>query len=256
MQQRTKTYFISDLHLGASYLDRKESERRVIRWLDHIKNNACRLFLMGDILDYWYEYRHVVPQGYIRFFGKLAELSDMGIEIHWFTGNHDIWIFDYLPNELGITLHRTHTEMTIDGHRFFLAHGDDIGKRKHTFRFLQALFHNKLAQWCYSCIHPDLTVALAHYWSSSSRQGHTERSARYKGEKQEPLVLFAKEYAANHDIDFFIFGHRHILLDLMLTRKSRMVILGDWIQLFSYAVYDGNNLYVELFEQDEKPASE
>ena len=250
MQQRNKTYFISDLHLGASYLDRKESERRAVRWLDSIKHDARRLFLMGDILDYWYEYRHVAPQGYIRFLGKLAELSDLGVEIHWFTGNHDIWIFDYLPNELGIILHRTHTEMTIDGRKFLLAHGDDVGNRSRKFRFLQALFRNKLAQWCYSWIHPDLTIAFAHRWSSSSRQAHSDENTQYKGENQEPLVLFAKEYAANHDIDYFIFGHRHILLDLMLTRKSRIVILGDWIQLFSYAVYDGNNLCVEIFESD------
>lgn len=251
MQQRNKTYFISDLHLGASYLDRKESEARVVRWLESIKSDACRLFLMGDILDYWYEYRHVAPQGYIRFLGKLAELSDMGIEIHWFTGNHDIWIFDYLPNELGITIHKTHTQTTLGKHTFFLAHGDDVGERSPKFRFMQALFRNKVAQWCYSWLHPDLTMTLAHRWSLASRQKQSAESAQYKGEDQEPLVRFAKEYATNHDIDFFIFGHRHILLDLMLTRKSRMVILGDWIQLFSYAVYDGENLFVEIFEPDD-----
>ncbi len=249
MTTRNKTYFIADLHLGASYTDRHECERRAVRWLDSIKGDARRLFLMGDILDYWFEYRTVAPQGYIRFLGKLAELSDAGVEIHWFTGNHDIWIFDYLPRELGITLHRTYTEMEIDGSRFFLSHGDDVGERSRSFRFLRGLFHNKVAQWCYSWLHPDLTMILAHGWSARSRKSHAPESEAYRGEENEPLVRFAKEYAAHHEIDYFIFGHRHILLDLMLSRKSRLTILGDWIKEFSYAVFDGNMLSVELFSE-------
>lgn len=248
MDVRNKTYFISDLHLGASYLDNRTAERRVVRWLDSIKHDAARLFLMGDIFDYWFEYRHVVPRGYVRFLGKLASLADSGVEIHWFTGNHDIWIFDYLPSEIGIIVHRESTLMEIDGHKFFLAHGDDVGKRSRKFRFLQGLFHNKLAQRCYACIHPDFTIALAHRWSSSSRSSHSEESERYKGENEEPLVRFAKEYLLTHDVDYFIMGHRHILLDLMLSRRSRLIILGDWIKIFSYAVFDGEHLMVDIFE--------
>lgn len=248
MSQRDKTYFISDLHLGASYLDKHASEQRVIGWLNSIKHDAKRLILLGDILDYWFEYRHVVPRGYIRFLGKLAELSDSGIEIHWFIGNHDIWIFDYLPAELGITLHRTHEVMEIDGHRFFLAHGDDVGKRKASFRFIQSLFRNKWAQRCYSWIHPDLTMILAHKWSSSSRKKNDKKGEEhFRGEKHEPLVQFAKEYIKDNDVEYLIFGHRHILLDLMLTRNNRMVILGDWIKHFSYATFDGKNLFVDLY---------
>ena len=251
MGERDKTYFISDLHLGASYLDNKACEKRVVSWLDKIKTDARRLFLLGDILDYWYEYKHVVPRGYIRFFGKLAELSDMGVEIHWFTGNHDIWIFDYLPQELGITVHRRYETIEIDGHSFFLSHGDDVGYRKRSFRFIQWLFRNKTAQWFYSWIHPDLTMILAYKWSSSSRESHNqEGESYYKGERQEPLVQFAKKYAKNNKVEYLIFGHRHILLDLMLTRESRMVILGDWINHFSYAVFDGNCLTVDIFNPD------
>lgn len=247
-----KTYFISDLHLGASYLNRRESEIHVIKWLDYIKKDASRLILLGDILDYWFEYRHVVPRGYIRFFGKLAELSDSGIEIHWFTGNHDIWIFDYLPTELGIILHRSHCTLDIDGHSFFLAHGDDVGQRKGSFRFLRWLFHNRVAQWCYSWIHPDLTMILAHKWSSASRQkNETKENQKYRGENQEPLITFAKEYIKENPVEYLIFGHRHILLDIMLTRSSRAIILGDWISHFSYAVFDGNNLSIDLFLPDE-----
>lgn len=247
-----KTYFISDLHLGASYLDKRASEARVIRWLDTIKHDATRLVLLGDILDYWFEYRYVVPRGYVRFLGKLAELSDLGVEIHWFTGNHDIWIFDYLPSELGIILHRTHCTLDIDGHSFFLAHGDDVGRRKRSFRFLRWLFHNKVAQWCYSWVHPDLTMILAHKWSEASRKkSQNKESEHYRGENKEPLILFAKEYIKQHPVEYLIFGHRHILLDMMLSRDSRVVILGDWISHFSYAVFDGNTLSVELFLSDE-----
>lgn len=252
MSQRNTTYFISDLHLGASYLDTRQSEQKVIDWLNSIKSSAKRLILLGDILDYWYEYRHVVPRGYIRFFGKLAELSDSGIEIHWFTGNHDIWIFDYLPAELGITLHRTNEVLDIDGHSFFLSHGDEVGERKWSFRFIQWLFRNKVAQWCYSWIHPDLTMILAHKWSSSSRKKNNQKGEEhFRGEKHEPLVRFAKEYIKNNNVEYLIFGHRHILLDLMLTRNNRMVILGDWIKHFSYASFDGENLCIDLFEPED-----
>ena len=252
MSQRNTTYFISDLHLGASYLDTRQSEQKVIDWLNSIKSSAKRLILLGDILDYWYEYRHVVPRGYIRFFGKLAELSDSGIEIHWFTGNHDIWIFDYLPAELGITLHRTNEVLDIDGHSFFLSHGDEVGERKWSFRFIQWLFRNKVAQWCYSWIHPDLTMILAHKWSSSSRKKNNQKGEEhFRGEKYEPLVRFAKEYIKNNNVEYLIFGHRHILLDLMLTRNNRMVILGDWIKHFSYASFDGENLWIDLFEPED-----
>lgn len=252
MSQRDKTYFISDLHLGASYLDNRECEQRIVSWLEHIKHDARRLILMGDILDYWFEYRHVVPRGYIRFLGKLAELSDSGVEIHWFTGNHDIWIFDYLPSELGITLHRQSTTMEIDGHTFFLSHGDDVGERKKSFRLLQWLFRNKVAQWCYSWIHPDLTMILAHKWSASSRKKNTNsKENHFQGESKEPLVCFSKEYIKHNPVEYLIFGHRHILLDLMIARGSRMVILGDWISHFSYAIFDGNNLVIELFENEE-----
>lgn len=253
MSQRNKTYFISDIHLGASYMNTRENERRVIEWLDHIKHDARRLFLMGDILDYWFEYRHVVPRGYVRFLGKIAELSDSGVEIHWFTGNHDIWIHDYIPQELGITVHHTHELMEIDGHSFFLSHGDDVGERKWSFRFIQGVFHNKLAQWLYSWVHPDLTMILAHKWSASSRKKNDHKGVeRYRGEKSEPLVQFAKEYIQEHNVEYLIFGHRHILLDLMLSRTSRMIILGEWIKQFSYAIFDGNNLTIELFYQEEQ----
>ena len=231
-----KIYFASDFHLGARYIENPiEYERRIVRWLDSIKQDAGTLYLLGDILDYWYEYRYVVPKGFTRFFGKLAELSDNGIDIHWFIGNHDIWIFDYLPHELGITIHDGTLITEIGGKRFFLSHGDNVGKRPMTFRFLRKIFRNRFCQYLYAAIHPRWTVAFALRWSAHSRKAGDDY-AEYQGEKNEHLVRFAKEFRETDKIDFFIFGHRHILLDLALPHQSRIIILGDWIKHPSYAV--------------------
>lgn len=240
-----KAFFISDLHLGARYSDDiHDAERRVTRWLDSVRHEMAELYLMGDILDYWYEYRYVVPRGYVRFFGKLAELSDSGVKIHWFIGNHDIWIFDYLPHELGITIHDGTLITEIGGKRFFLSHGDNVGHRDRSFRLLRSIFRNRFCQRLYAAIHPRWTVAFALRWSAHSRKAGDDY-AEYRGEKNEHLVCFAKEYRKEHPIDCFIFGHRHILLDLALPQQSRIVILGDWIKNPSYAVFDetGLNLY-------------
>lgn len=243
-----KTYFISDLHLGASYFkDPLENERKVVRFLDSIKSDARCIYLLGDILDYWYEYKTVVPRGFTRFFGKIAELSDAGIEIHWFIGNHDIWIFDYLPHELGVQVHDGTMLTEIDGKRFFMSHGDNVGKLERSFRFLRALFRNRFCQKLYAAIHPRWTVGFAHNWSSHSRKTG-EENPEYKGEKNEPLVCFAKEYLTHEHVDFFVFGHRHILLDLMIAKESRIIILGDWIHHFSYAVYEDGKMLLEIFE--------
>ncbi|MCH5328733.1 MAG: UDP-2,3-diacylglucosamine diphosphatase [Coprobacter sp.] len=245
-----RTYFISDLHLGARSAPAPagDTERRVVRWLDSIKEDAGAIYLMGDILDYWFEYKTVVPRGFVRFFGKIAELTDSGIEVHWFIGNHDIWIFDYLPTELGVIVHRQPEIKEIGGKKFFLAHGDGLGETPLSFRFIRSIFHNRLCQRLYSAVHPRWTVAFAHKWSAHSRANGEEMP--YKGEKEENLVLFAKALLQTEHIDFFVFGHRHIMLDLMLKKESRLLILGDWIKLFSYAVYDGVNIRMEQFETE------
>ncbi len=239
-----KIYFAADFHLGARYIDNPiEYERRIVRWLDSIKHDASTLYLLGDILDYWYEYRYVVPRGFTRFFGKLAELSDNGIEIHWLIGNHDIWIFDYLPQELGITTHDGTLITEIAGKRFFLSHGDNVGKRPRSFRLLRGIFRNRLCQILYAAIHPRWSVGFALGWSSHSRKAG-EKYAEYLGEHNEQLVRFAKEYTQSEPIDYFLFGHRHILLDLALPRQSRIIILGDWMKHPSYATFDENGLMV------------
>ncbi len=243
MERRTLTYFLSDLHLGARYFDDpRQHERTVVSWLRSIAPTARRLYLLGDILDYWYEYRYVVPRGFTRFLGTLAELSDAGVEITWFIGNHDIWIFDYLPAEIGMRVIDGSLVEEIDGHKFFMSHGDGVGRLPLGFRMLRSLFRNKICQRLFASIHPRWTVGFAHRWSSHSRKLNGAGSLNQ--EKTEPLVAFACEYAASHpgEVDYFVFGHRHVLLQQSVGHGAEIVILGDWITHFSYGVYDGRNL--------------
>lgn len=241
---RHLTYFISDLHLGATYLKNpKDYERRVVKWLRSIKDEAKTIYLLGDILDYWYEYRTVVPRGYTRFLGTLAQLVDEGVEIYWFIGNHDIWIFDYLPTEVGVKVVDGFQVKDIDGKRFFLSHGDGLGELKPGFKFIRSVFRNKFCQKLFSAIHPRWTVPFAHRWSSHSRDFSNETPA-FEREDDEPFIAFAREYVKQDStIDYFVLGHRHIMLDYDLGNdRSRLVVLGDWIHHFSYAVFDGESL--------------
>lgn len=251
-EPRKKIYFVSDAHLGARFHeDPLAIEKKLVRWLDTIQADASAIWLLGDIFDYWYEYKYVVPKGHVRFLGKLAELADNGIEIHIFIGNHDIWMFDYLPREIGAVIHREPITTDLLGKRFFLAHGDEVDNRSLSFRFIRALFRNRFCQWLYAAIHPRWTFGFALGWSLNSRKNGLEKKAQqtYEGEEAEYLVVFAKEYLKTHpDINFFIFGHRHIMLDLMLSRSTRLLVAGDWMQLFSYIEWDGENLSLLQFE--------
>ena len=249
---RKKIYFASDSHLGArSHEDPLLLEKKFVRWMDSIKEDAAALYLLGDVFDYWYEYKYVVPKGYVRFLGKLAELSDLGIEIHIFIGNHDIWMFDYLSKEIGAIIHRDVQTVDLLGKRFFLGHGDEVDYRSKWFRLIRVLFRNKLCQWLYASIHPRWTFGFAFGWSQSSRRKGLRKGKeqKYEGEESEYLVLFAKDYLKIHpEINYFIFGHRHIMLDLMLTHTSHLVITGDWMTLFSYVEWDGEELMLKQFE--------
>lgn len=246
---RDKTFFISDLHLGASYIaDPKEHERRVVEFLRSISGDAKRLFLLGDILDYWWEYRTVVPRGFTRFFGALAELADSGVEIIWFKGNHDVWIFDYLPKEIGLTVHDGVMVTELDGRRFLMEHGDGVGKLPWTFRRLRGLFRCRIAQKLYAAIHPRWTIGFAHGWSSHSRKTGGYIPMDGVGDS---LVDYAEEYNATHPekVDYFIFGHQHIVLDKKLKDGSEILILGDWISKFSFAVWDGKSVEISYFSR-------
>lgn len=247
-------YFLSDAHLGSRAIEHSRTqERRLVNFLDSIKNNASAIYLLGDMFDFWYEFKTVVPKGYTRFLGKISELTDMGIEIHYFTGNHDIWCGDYLTRECGVILHKKPFTVELYGHLFYIAHGDGLGDPSKSFRFLRSLFHNRFLQVLFSSLHPRWSMELGLEWAKRSRLKRINgKEPDYMGEDREYLVLYTKEYLESHpDINFFIYGHRHILLDLMLSRTSRMLILGDWINYFTYAVYDGEHLFLEEFVEGE-----
>jgi UDP-2,3-diacylglucosamine hydrolase len=248
--ERTKIYFASDLHLGSAALENpKITERRFVSWLNLIRNDAKALYLLGDIFDFWFEYKETVPKGFSRFLGKIAEMHDQGIEIHFFIGNHDVWMFDYFQEELGVSVHRKPIRVEISGKMFYLAHGDGLGDRSRSFRFIRGIFHNKLCQFLFRHFIPSRWgVGFGHWWSHHNRKKDLENNLPYLGEDKEHLVLYAKQYLLQYpETDYLLFGHRHILLDLMLNRRSRMLILGDWMQYFSYAVFDGKELVLEEY---------
>lgn len=247
-------YFLSDAHLGSRALKHgRTQERRLVRFLDSIKEKAGAVYLLGDMFDFWYEYKLVVPKGYTRFLGKVSELTDLGVEVHFFTGNHDIWAYDYLERECGCIIHRQPITVELADKLFFLAHGDGLGDPNRTFKFLRWLFHNRLAQVCFSALHPRWGVELGLCWAKHSRLKYeAEEPPTYLGENHEPLVLFAKDYLCGHpDVNYFIFGHRHIELDLFLSRESRVIILGDWISQFTYAVFDGQSIHLNNYLEGE-----
>ena len=244
-----KVYFLADAHLGArSHANSIDIERKLCRWLDHVKPTAHSIYLMGDIFDYWYEYKYVVPKGFTRLLGKLSELTDSGIEIHFFIGNHDIWLTDYLAVECGLILHFEPYIGDIYGNKFFLAHGDGLGDESIKFQFLRKIFHSKFLRKCFSALHPGLTIPLAHAWSNSSRENG--EMAAYLGEDKEYLVRYAKRKIVEYpDINYFVFGHRHILLNLPIAERTSVIILGDWISLFSYAEYDGDTIHLKQWKE-------
>jgi UDP-2,3-diacylglucosamine hydrolase len=232
--QGKKAYFVSDIHLGAPALkNNKERELAFVSWLNEIKEDASHLFLMGDIFDFWFEYKTVVPRGFTRTLGKIAEIADSGVEVHFFTGNHDVWVFDYLPNELGITLHRDEFKTEILGKKFFLAHGDGLDATDKGYLFLKKIFTSKTLQWMFARIHPNFSLSLGHRWSKHSRIS--------KG------VTGAESILRQENIDYFIFGHRHVMIDSPIGENSRYINLGDWIQYFSFGVFDGNEFKLKQY---------
>ncbi|MCM1319713.1 MAG: UDP-2,3-diacylglucosamine diphosphatase [Muribaculaceae bacterium] len=248
--QKRATYFLSDMHLGAKYYaNPREAEKRLVRFLDSIKHDAESVYLVGDVLDYWFEYKYVVPRGYVRFFGKLAELSDAGVKITWLIGNHDIWIFDYLPKELGIEVVDGVLIREIQGHKCFITHGDGVGEMSGTFRFIRGMFRNKICQKMYSWIHPRWTIPFAYGWSSKNRGIHPVPQP-YAGKGEEALVQFATRYQAQHpDIEYYIFGHRHLELEETIPGGATVYILGEWIDACTYARMIDGKLTLHRFEE-------
>ncbi|MFZ1236955.1 MAG: UDP-2,3-diacylglucosamine diphosphatase [Prevotella sp.] len=250
-------YFLSDAHLGSWAIDhRRTQERRLVRFLDSIKNKAMAIYLLGDMFDFWNEYKYVVPKGYTRFLGKISELTDMGIEVHYFIGNHDIWTYGYLEEECGVILHHKPLTTEIFDKVFYLAHGDGLGDPDTNFKLLRKIFHSPTCQVLFNSIHPRWGMWLGMSWAKHSRMKRIDgKEVPYMGEDKEYLIQFTKEYMKTHeDVDYFIYGHRHIELDLVLSRKARLMILGDWITQFTYAVFDGEHMFMEEYiEGESKP---
>jgi UDP-2,3-diacylglucosamine hydrolase len=249
LQPGKKAFFASDLHLGLYPRDKSmEREKIFIKWLEEIQPQTQMLFLLGDTFDFWYEYRKVIPKGFTRFLGKICEFTDKGIEVHLFTGNHDVWMFDYLPAEIGVRVYHQSITARINEKIFYLGHGDGLGKGDLGYKFLKACFTSKTLQFLFSRLHPNLALALGHAWSKKSRysKGIAEE---FQGEDKEQQILFAREYIKHNNIDYFVFGHRHIPLDFDLNGHSRLFNLGEWIFSNSFAEFDGHNLELKYYSK-------
>ena len=245
-----KIYFASDFHLGIDVkYTSKERELQLVRWFDQIKFDAEELYLVGDLFDFWFEYQHAVPKGYVRFLGKLAELRDAGVKVYIFTGNHDMWIFDYFEKEFDIPTYREPIMKEIKGKKFYIGHGDGLGPGDHSYKFLKKIFANKLCQWAFARLHPNFGIGLANFLSQSSRKAKNDDIV-FTGEK-EWLSIHANEVNAKAPHDFYVFGHRHLPIDYTLADgKARYINLGDWMNYNSFAVYDGQQLKIAFFENE------
>ena len=242
-------YFISDAHLGSRLvINPRAHEKKLVDWLDKVKTDATAIYLLGDMFDFWFEYKTVVPKGFVRFLGKLAELTDAGIEIHFFIGNHDIWTFGYLENEIGLIVHKKPTIVQLGSKSFYLAHGDGLYAVDKGFKFIRRIFHSQTAQKLFRYLPAQLGQEFGYNWSKNNRIKNMPKENKFEGEENEYLVVYAKKFLENHDVDFLIFGHRHLALDLQLKANKRVVILGDFVGIFSYGVFDGENFRLEYLE--------
>lgn len=245
--RQSKVYFASDIHLGLpSIKEGRAREQLFVSWLDSIKHDAKEIFLVGDIFDFWYEYRRVIPKGYTRFLGKIAEITDSGIPVHFFTGNHDVWMFDYFPQELGVTLHREPVVREFDGKKFFIGHGDGLGKGDNGYKLLKLIFTSKILQWLFSRLHPNFAMWIGNKWSVSSRYSK-EISYNFKGD-EELITKFARQTLGSEHFDFFVFGHWHAPAIHSLKSNSNLIMLGDWIVNNTFAVWDGNSMSLNRYD--------
>lgn len=245
---RNKVYFASDQHFGAPTRELSIVRERIfINWLDQIKADASHLFLVGDLFDFWFDYKKVVPKGFVRVLGKIAELKDSGIEIYFFVGNHDLWMTDYFETELQIPIYRDSTEFTFNGKRFLVGHGDGKGPGDKGYKRMKRVFTNPFFNWCFRWIHPDWGVQLAQYLSVKNKLISGSEDAVFHGPENEWLIQYCKRKLASTHYDYLVFGHRHLPIVYDLGNQASYVNLGDWIQYFTYAVFDGNELKLEKY---------
>lgn len=246
-------YFASDFHLGVPNGDlSRKREEHICRWLETIANDATEIYLLGDIFDFWFEYRYVVPKGYVRFLGTLAKLTDRGIKITMFKGNHDMWMFGYLKDECGVEIISDELVIKRGEKTFFLHHGDGLGMKNGTYNLLRKVFRNQLCQWMFARIHPNLGIGLAQHLSRGSRKAQHEKYKTYLGDDKEYLSRFCLDKLKSEHFDYFIFGHRHLVLDINLGDKSRYLNLGDWFHEMPYIQFDGLQLHMLNFSHQDR----
>lgn len=240
MDPDRKIYFLSDFHLGVP--DHAASllrEKRIVAFLEEASKDAAEIHILGDLFDMWFEYREVVPRGFVRLLGKLAELHDRGLPVHLYIGNHDMWMFDYLPRETGVIIHRGPVVREWNGKRLMIGHGDGLGPGDHGYKFIKKVFRNPFMQWCFARLHPNLGLGIAHFLSGRSRRKKYVNDRKFLGEANEWLAIHCREVLKQEHIDAFLFGHRHLPMDLEVGPGSRYINLGDWITWYTYAVFDG-----------------
>ena len=243
-----KVYFASDNHLGAPNLeDSLVREKKFVSWLDKVKEDAEAIILVGDIFDFWFEYKEVVPKGFTRTLGKLAEISDRGIDIHFFAGNHDMWLRDYFQKELNLKIHTGSEIFTINDKKLFVAHGDGLGPGDTSFKLMKKVFQNPFFNWCFRCLHPDLGVKLGKFLSNKNRLKSAVEDLKFNGNENEWLTKYCRAKLEKEHYDCFIFGHRHLPLEIELSNKSKYINLGDWITHFTYAEFDGSSVSLRKF---------
>lgn len=243
LSEGKKVYFASDNHLGAP--TRKDSlprEKKFVAWLDSIKDDAAAIFLIGDLFDFWFEYKTVVPKGFTRTLGKLAEIADSGIPIYYFVGNHDLWMSGYFEDELGIPVFFKPQDFTIGNTTFFIGHGDGLGPGDKGYKRMKKVFTNPFFKWLFRWLHPDIGVKIAQYLSVKNKLISGDDDAKFLGEENEWLAVYSKKKISQKHRDYFVFGHRHLPLEITLNENSKYINLGDWIQYYTYGVFDGNNL--------------
>lgn len=243
-----KIYFASDNHLGAPTSEAsKPREKKFVAWLDEIKEDAAAIFLMGDLFDFWFEYKTVVPKGFTRTLGKLAEISDSGIPIHYFVGNHDLWMSGYFEEELGITVYHKPEEFTFNQTTVFVGHGDGLGPGDKGYKRMKKVFTNPFFQWCFKWMHPDIGIKIGQYMSVKNKMISGDDDAKFLGEDNEWLVAYCKRKLQDKHRDFFVFGHRHLPLEIQLNKTSKYINLGDWIHYYTYGVFDGEKFELKKY---------
>ena len=248
-QQNKKVYFASDQHLGAPTAETSfPREKKFVSWLDTVKQDAEAIFLLGDLFDFWFEYKTVVPKGFVRVLGKLAEIKDSGIPIYFFVGNHDLWMNDYFEKELNIPVYHSPQEFLINNKKILIGHGDGLGPGDRGYKRMKKVFTFPLFKWFFRWLHPDLGVKLGQYMSVKNKLISGEEDATFLGEENEWLAQYCKRKLREKHYDYFVFGHRHLPLEIQLQENSRYVNLGDWIQYFTYGEFNEDTIRLKEFK--------